>query len=357
MATTVNRYVDLASATGGDGTTSATSGANRAYASLDDAIVAEVATRPNLVTNDEILHIHLAGTTADTDTQGSYSTINFGNYSATFTTDATRYLILEVDAANQHPGFFSTSHYRLSRGSLTAIVTDPPNFTIFRGIQFVSDNDAELVGHLVPAVGQTMFFERCLFHATHATPTQVYAITMSGNANRKICYVSNCVFSGSGLFDAIRLRFPDNGKLVAYNNTIIGAKNKGINIGDADSTFNAHVKNNIIEHAGSGVCYDLGSATVTSATNISSDTTSPQVGLRSITLTLDDRGTFFYALDAADSSAINGGTDLSADGQLAFSTDILNATRSSTWEIGAFNFTSGGVTSKPNYYRSLYHIG
>ena len=57
------RYVNTASSSGGDGTTNATSGANRAYATLDAALVAE---SDDLVASNVYLTIFCEGSSADT---------------------------------------------------------------------------------------------------------------------------------------------------------------------------------------------------------------------------------------------------------------------------------------------------
>src|SRR6476660_6100638 len=60
----VNRYVDFASAPGGDGTTNATSGAARAYHSLNEALAATQGT--NWAALGQRPVINCGGSTADT---------------------------------------------------------------------------------------------------------------------------------------------------------------------------------------------------------------------------------------------------------------------------------------------------
>src|SRR3990167_4210213 len=54
MATTVTRYISAGSTAGGDGTTTALSGDNRAYASIGEWVTARVAVNANFVTADVI---------------------------------------------------------------------------------------------------------------------------------------------------------------------------------------------------------------------------------------------------------------------------------------------------------------
>ena len=49
------------------------------------------------------------------------------------------------------------------------------------------------------------------------------------------------------------------------------------------------------------------------------------------------------------SALIDAGTDLSADSDYAFSTDILGATRSGTWEVGPFNYAAAASLSPPPF--------
>ena len=65
-----------------------------------------------------------------------------------------------------------------------------------------------------------------------------------------------------------------------------------------------------------------------------------------------------FLLDSTDTAAQDKGKDLSTDGQLAFSTDIIGTTRPQNliWDIGAFEFSSSisptGVTTYVTFYNS-----
>ena len=96
---TITRYVNPGS-TGGNGTTSALSGANAAYASLS---AWEAAEQQDLVTGNNIALVNCAGTTADT----TVTTI------VGWTTGATNYIEIIGDNTT---GKWSTSNYRLSAG-------------------------------------------------------------------------------------------------------------------------------------------------------------------------------------------------------------------------------------------------
>lgn len=107
----VLRFVNTASTAGGDGTTNATTGANRAYASLNEW---EAAEQTNLVTAGDTHRVVCEGTAADTtrtDVSG-------------WTTGASNFITIETDpnaAAGRHNGKFSTSHYRIDTTATEAL--------------------------------------------------------------------------------------------------------------------------------------------------------------------------------------------------------------------------------------------
>lgn len=97
-------YVNTASSAGGDGTTNNTTGATRAFASLQEA-------NDNITTGHaEDVYIECCGTAADSGTtlgrhltDDSHTVYVRGNSS---------------DPAGKHPGYWSTSHYRIEESSL-----------------------------------------------------------------------------------------------------------------------------------------------------------------------------------------------------------------------------------------------
>jgi hypothetical protein len=94
--------------------------------------------------------------------------------------------------------------------------------------------------------------------------------------------------------------------------------------------------------------YAAGGSTKDTATVLTSDTSSPTAGLRSKTVSFVSAGTDF-ALASDDTSALDAGTSLAADGSWSFSDDILGTTRSGTWDVGPYEYVSAGsgVTASP----------
>jgi hypothetical protein len=132
---------------------------------------------------------------------------------------------------------------------------------------------------------------------------------------------------GSGIFSEFPVSNPSN--VTVYNNTIVGSDDAGIAFaGHASGTY--RVANNLVQ--GAATNYSFGTALDYSATNLSQDATSPQVGLRSRTVAFV--GAPNYHLSAADTMAKDQGTDLSADPVLAVYDDIDGQLRAVPWDIG-----------------------
>ncbi len=152
-----------------------------------------------------------------------------------------------------------------------------------------------------------------------------------------------------------------------YNNTIKGwATNNtggtGIYFG-AKGTWEAHIKNNIINNVYVGIVSRISTVTLTSDYNILYGYTSPgadgdaqknKAQWQALGYDLEtSSGHSIYAdpkfVSASDfslqagSPAINAGADLSS----SFTTDILGATRSGVWDIGAYEYTGAADVVAP----------
>jgi len=128
-----------------------------------------------------------------------------------------------------------------------------------------------------------------------------------------------------------------------YNNTIINNTTYGIY--GVLETFN--LKNNISSGNGTDY-YHVGNTTYSN--NISSDATSPDGASfqnQTVSFVSTTSGSEDFHLSSSDTSAKDAGTDLSADANLAFTTDIDGDIRSGSWDIGA-DEQSGGTTATNN---------
>jgi hypothetical protein len=124
--------------------------------------------------------------------------------------------------------------------------------------------------------------------------------------------------------------FDNNG--YAYNNTIYDC-HMGFYIYGEENI----IKNNIVMNSSNADYH--GNPSVLSTHNLSSDATAPAYGTyyRNATVEFVDETNDDYRLAPTDTSAKDAGADLSADSNLAFSTDILGNTRPAggAWDIGA----------------------
>ena len=121
-----------------------------------------------------------------------------------------------------------------------------------------------------------------------------------------------------------------------YNNTIVGRQ---CNFG---SQANALYINNIINTSVSNYTVSTSSDynMFSGAFDFGGDNDEQEV-----TFDFENTATFDYHLTADDTGAKDKGTDLSSDDNYAFSTDKDGDTRSGTWDVGAYEYTSGGSTA------------
>lgn len=332
MATTITRYVNTAASAGGDGTTNGTGGANRAYASLAECIADELVARPNLVSNDELLHILCCGTSADT---------TFPQIEG-FTTDATRYIHVEGnsgDAAGAHYStVWSTSHYRVSVSAqfTYAFLNRTP---YFRMTQIQIENT----------------------HATEGYSAFRHEPEVSASSDNAFITGVNCrgaqwINFGNG--------FNHRDGKVTYRNCWASDNQKGFEVGfGPDGPPEAHYQN----------CVSVGNTAFgwwTEAGSITYDLTNCYAGGNGDTDYFDDgndytrttcasedgsmgstvaystsSGAYFTNVGAgtedvsigSSSSLKDAGTDLSG----SFTIDIQNQTRTGSWDIGVDELASG----------------
>ena len=336
MATTITRYVNTASTAGGNGTTNATTGANRAYATMNACVAALKATHADMVTNDVVLDVRASGATADTvqvDISG-------------FTGDATRYLMITGEASKS----WDTAKYRLTVAAASVFAGVPPSFTRLIGLQLRNANGYGIIDCGSPAAGYTFALRDCLIDQVGVARGGPNSVVISaGTASRSLTLVNNVVV---GNLDQVVKWSYSGGTHVVYNNTVRITGLTGTTIVDLSNgggTLRLH--NNIVECTGAaGSCYAIGGHTQTSSANISSDNTSPQTALRSKTLTYVNAAAGDLTPASTDTVALDVGTNLSADGTYPFAADIMGTARpqGSAWDLGAIErIASGGSTALP----------
>jgi len=334
MATTRIRYVNTAS-TGGDGTTNNTSGATAAYAGLRAALTAEFSADPDLTSADIVLKIFCEGSAADSS--GSSYTL------PAFVTDTTRYLWLITDPSVRHAGKYDTGKYRLTSGAAAVLVGNTTTKNIrMDGIQIVNTNTASgyriCISYSNPTSGFVLTMDSCIFHATGTSAEQAGSadLILLGAVTNKAIRATNCQFSGR-TENAIKMVYIGSGGVntVFYNCVFYGMKT-GVDFGNGN-TGKVYFKNNVLQRysGSSGSCIIAPTGWGATATNLTDDSTSPNgSSYQNKQATFEDAANFDFHLGASDTVATDKGTDLSGDGQLAFSTDIDGATRTGTWDCG-----------------------
>lgn len=314
---TVTRYVNTASSAGGDGTTNATSGANRAYVSM---VACEAAEQTDLVAAGDILDIIAEGSAADT------ARVNWLGW----TTDSSNYVNVRTTLANRHDGKWDNSSYRLDVNGTSVSeamkVTDAD--VRLEGLQIGLNTAPGSAAYGIYGVstGGDLYISHCIIRSTMSAGGNQYGVN-SATSNTRIwnTFIYNFEDSGiqSGSSGSYTVR--------AYNVTIINCR-RGFR-----ASGNVFVVKNCLGDSNGDVDF---TGTFTSAEyNASSDGTAPGTNSRtSQTFTFVDAGGDDYHLASGDGGAKDFGVDLSSDPNLAFSDDIDGDTRSGSWDIGADEF-------------------
>ncbi len=204
---TITRYVNTGSTPGGDGTTNATSGATRAYASLN---AAEAALQR--VTSD-VIEIICDGSTADT------TATTFDGW----TVSSPGYII--VKGASSHGGTWNTSKYRLEVAGTCILIreqyvriedlqiaTNSSSTSQYVCVEYDSNLDSDSRGYV----------SKCIMKNITATTGKRYGVWLDSNNGKY--YVSNNIFydfTGNANSSAIRAAL-ELTEAYIYHNTMCG---------------------------------------------------------------------------------------------------------------------------------------
>lgn len=234
---------------------------------------------------------------------------------AGWTTDATRYVHVRNASGHHHLGD-PTAGFRLAASNATAVF-QIQNHVRVTGIVVVQTSGTAGIGIRANG-GAESWVNECIVRNGGAGTFGI-VIEVANSTGR---YYNNIVYDWGTA--GIRTNAVTNCIGHVYNNTVIDCAT-----GILRTSGTMRPKNNIVQ--GGTTCF---SGTMTAAeTNLASDAT----GQIQATLTFVDASNDNFHLAASDTAAIDAGTDLSADGSLAFSTDIDGNTRpqGSAWDIGA----------------------
>lgn len=320
MSATVNvRYVNPLSAAGGNGITEATTGTNRAYNNPKEWADARGA---NLT--DTIERVYCVGFSTFS---GQYAGLNFWGHSC----DATSGYEIIGDYVTPDSG----SAFDYSKFCMTWITTGNDQqcyylngcTTTFKNVQFRAQVTHTNMQHFTEVGSTNMFFYYCLFKFELSGSGQGMGLNMGSSK----CIAANCIFmdcingttdcratSGSGNYNyLLNCTFHNN-----YRSTWAW--------GGATTMINC------VSQAPGTKCYEGGSYTVACSSNVSSDASSPNVAFRNMTVDfVDEDGDNFHPSD----NSLDIGTDMSAYGIYAYSTDLADV----SWTSGSTQFGVGAL--------------
>lgn len=315
-----NRFVNTASTPGGDGTTNGTAGANRAFASLAEALDSLPATLTDAYT------ITCSGATADT------TTVNQAHWD--FDTSATNFLTIvgdnttgkynpnayHIEVTNQH-GIYNSqaSHVRIQKVQVqvTANTSTGDNYNCFR--LATANNNTTNIDHR---------FEKCIAKMVVTGTDNVYGfddsdpVTFTGTCKR-----INCLAYGGGFAG-----FQSDGSswatsnLYNYNCTAYGNEFNFIDV--------QICKNCLATANTTGDGFDFAfTGSSGHNNNASGDTSAVGTSSRiSQTFSFVNAGAGDFHLQSGDTGAKGfGATD---PGSGLYSDDIDGDTRNAPWDIG-----------------------
>ena len=319
------RYVNTNSTAGGDGTTNATSGVNRAYAGLGEW---EAAEQTDLVA---------AGDTAEVICSGGADTVAL--QISGWTTGVSNYILIHA-TTDKHNGVFDSAKYYF-------VGTVSSGMAISVGFVRVEDLQLDKItpvssGVARPAISWgastgTQHVRRNIFRFDSNVITGVVgAIAM--NSSTPDYVITDNIFdnrlASGGTNNICMTGIGGSADVLIYNNTFI---NWPLAI---NSKANYLAKNNIFQDCAADITGTLNSGNDYNLTDNGSIAGANSVA--SSTLTFENKAAFNFALVVGDTSAIGAGIGPSSDTNVPLS-DIIGTARSgATTDIGAFVFVGGG---------------
>lgn len=343
--TNVTRFVNTTCTSfNGDGSSNscaASNGAAGAYNSLANAVSDVKSDYSNdLVAADVNVTILCSGSTAD----ATSVTI------ATLTTDATRYLTVQAATGQEAGAKYDATRYHMENSEYFNQMLININYMDVKNIQIVNhandDAHATLIGINNGSTGRMRVTGNLLLYDPTGTPSVSSSHTCIVGfpaANTEIDFVNNVVMGCNRT--SVSLNTTSTGdKFIIYNNTIrphsSPSTGSALNVDCSGSSETVRVRNNLLLASGT-TAYSRASTCSTYSTqaNSTSDTSSPDgAGFQSKTFTFANTSSFDSNLSASDTGAKDLGSDLSADGDYAFSTDINRVTRTGSWDVGAAEY-------------------
>jgi len=311
---TITRYVNTGSTAGGNGTTNATTGDNRAY---PDPATGEAAEQTDLVAAGNIIDFECSGTlpiTALTTVDG-------------WTTSTTCYISFVGDWRMPESGNpWDATKFRHDSAALIYNITECVHLEY---MQFSSSYTGN--GWIFPTGTPDLTIKNCIFRGgTQTTPEDNWAIFTNGSPSTTT--IINCLFYDFPTVNtSMRVIWTNSTGHIFnfFNNTMVGGYYFWRAI-----VVNAY--NNIIQGA---VDCCLNVTFLNEDGNIANTSEfSGASSHNSVSVSFFNAEGKDYHLSSTDTYALDGG--VSDPGSGLYSTDIDGDTRSGTWDIGADEYVS-----------------
>jgi len=334
----VQRYVNTASSAGGDGTTNATTGANRAYASLNEWEAAEDGV--NLITDGDTHKVDCTGTLTSQDT----TALIIDGWTTGPSNDIT------IDGLDPFDGYFLDT--------VAASQNSVRNYEDYVTVQRlrVQNNYVGSFRYTLRFIDASIGAAKIRLLSNRVTALSIGVVTgaigIAVRAGIDVDIINNVVTCPTGIFN-IGVDITGAGTTGAYNlynNTCVGA-DTGYRGADVTKFATARCINNIGQDAVNGA-FTTAAAWTTFTNNLSDDTTGNS-GLQNVTLTFADADKH---LDSTDTEAMGVGANLYSDSYYAVTTDIDGDARpDAAFDLGADHYIAVGGATIPvfmNHYRN-----
>lgn len=283
------------------------------YTTVEAALDANEMDIPSVLGADSDFIVQITGDWSST-TDATAVTVNG------YTTDSNGRVIIQTDSGSRHDGKWDTTAYKLVASvafgrviEITDEDVDILGLQIQNSATFVSNNPSGIGYNGVSGI---LTIAYCIIRGDSASIASANAsdegILFLPAAGGVIANVYNNVIYDWG--NGFEGNYTNAIGGTFYNNTISDCAINGIDLLGGADVVNMHVKNNIIQGSGTEDIYDGADGSPryhSDETNLTSDATSTQSGLRNINLTFVDESNNDFHLASGDTDAIDGGTDLS----------------------------------------------
>lgn len=322
----ITRYINRASPSGGDGTTNATAGANRAYSSLSEAEAGEVT---DLVTPGDSIEFLCTGSTADTSS---------ARFLTGWTTSATSTITIKPQNSDINTtGIYDTGKYRIEISasySFCVRFASSANHGTIEGLQ-TSVTGAQSQCIHITSIGVLRALKNiCRGDSVSAGQTGIHL----GGAAGEYIVANNICYDLAG-FGIHKQPYMGSGKLIIYNNTVDSC-GTGLRLTSGLSST-SRVFNNLLTN--NTTDYNVTGSPSATDNNVTSDATGPNAGHTSKSITYTNAAGKDFSTSDADVVAL--GTDLRTDPEFNVTEDVIGEARTALTDIGSFQEPTGGGVS------------